>query len=355
MGRYKEPYTIYKRGDYWYYRTYDINGLRTSGKSTGKKLKSEARLYCEDLYKKGKLIHSTKKFGLFAAGFFEPNSLYFADRLKPPARNTLLIYRNCLNKYIIPFFNNYELGDINYLVLKKFRMSLINSGKSYNTIQTIFMTLNIVLNYAYRAGDIEFNPIKRLEPLAKQKENIKKDSFTLEEIKTIYNTISPIYKNFILILALTGLRISEAAGVSESDIKKDSNNNYYIDLKKQYGRGEFLPLKNKLARPVPISEELKNIIVNSEIMSDKNKIYFYLEFKKIRNNIKDYEARKLTPHSLRHFFITKGKAAGINESKIEFVAGHSLKGMSAIYTNYKPDDLAEVITWQKETFNKITL
>lgn len=352
MSRYREPYTIYKRGDYWYYRTYDNNGVRTSGKTTGKKQKNEARAYCEELYKSGKLFVSSKKFNLFGAGFFDPDSFYFKDRVKPPAKTTIAAYNNALNNYIMPFFQNYELGDINYIALKKFRMSLLNRGIAINTIKSIMGTLTIMLNVAYRAGDIVTNPIDKLEPL-QNIDDSKKDAFTLEEIKLIYKNISPEFKSFVLIMSLTGLRISEVAGVTPDSFKSCSYGEY-IDLKKQFLRGELVALKTRNSiRPVPVIPEIKKLFNDIE-KNESQKTEFYIAFKNALNIITDSDERHLTPHSLRHFFITNTKSKGLIESKVEFVAGHSLRGVRGTYTNYKCEDLAEFITWQNETYKLIT-
>lgn len=352
MGRYREPYTIYKRGAYWYYRTYDNNGIRTTGKSTGKKQKNEARAFCEELYKSGKLFISSKEFSLFAAGFFDPDSFYFKDRAKPPAKATIVAYQNALNKHIMPYFKNYELGDINYIALKKFRMSLIDSGVSINTIKSIMGTLSIILTVAYRAGDIMTNPIDKLEPLQNTDE-AKKDAFTLDEIKLIYKEIEPEFKSLVLILALTGLRISEAAGVSDEDFKPCSYGEY-IYINHQFLRGELVPLKTKSSiRPLPVTSDIKKLFNDIE-KNESQKTEFYKSFKNVRALIKDSNERNLTPHSLRHFFITNTKSSGLIESKVEFVAGHSLRGVRGVYTNFKPEDLSEFITWQNETYKKIT-
>ncbi len=53
MTRYHEPYTLYSREmidgrKVWYYRTYDENGKRRAGRSTGEILKGKAREFCEE-------------------------------------------------------------------------------------------------------------------------------------------------------------------------------------------------------------------------------------------------------------------------------------------------------------------
>lgn len=61
VPRYKEPFSLYPRKTkkgvrVWYYRTYDKNGKRTIGRSTGQIFKTLARRYCQKLIKEGKLI-----------------------------------------------------------------------------------------------------------------------------------------------------------------------------------------------------------------------------------------------------------------------------------------------------------
>ena len=60
MPRYREDYTLYRRktikGIYvYYYRTYDENGKRTSGKSTFQTSKDAARQYVDNLISTGLL------------------------------------------------------------------------------------------------------------------------------------------------------------------------------------------------------------------------------------------------------------------------------------------------------------
>ncbi|RKX83592.1 MAG: hypothetical protein DRP58_08525 [Spirochaetes bacterium] len=58
--RYKEPFTLYTRETktgkkVFYYRFYDEDGKRTSGKSTGITVKSIAKNYVNDLIRNGLL------------------------------------------------------------------------------------------------------------------------------------------------------------------------------------------------------------------------------------------------------------------------------------------------------------
>lgn len=69
MGRYRKPFTLFKRGDYWYYRTYDAAGYRTTAKTTGQKSKTAANNYCNALFKSNLLGIADITFGEYSKGF----------------------------------------------------------------------------------------------------------------------------------------------------------------------------------------------------------------------------------------------------------------------------------------------
>lgn len=52
-------------------------------------------------------------------------------------------------------------------------------------------------------------------------------------------------------------------------------------------------------------------------------------------------------------YITNSKSCGINAGKVEKIAGHSLRGMQEVYTNFKVEDLKDVLSWQKELYKEL--
>jgi hypothetical protein len=56
----------------YYYQCYDKDGKRICGHSTGQRTKTAARIYCMELYRKGKLIPENKpvSFAEFATGWW---------------------------------------------------------------------------------------------------------------------------------------------------------------------------------------------------------------------------------------------------------------------------------------------
>lgn len=345
MSRYKQPYSLYKRGDYWYYRTYTPDGIRTTAKSTGCTSKNAAKDYCNKLYLAGNLYQSEINFKTFAEHFYDDNAPYVRDRVEPLAENTLRGYRVKLNQCILPYFKNTSIGDINYTKLKEFRIWMLKSYSVSHVISTM-STLKHIIDAAYRDRIISVNPFSYLESM-----NVKpneRDAFTLQELITLYQTIPEEFKKTILLMALTGMRISEAVGILPEDIIQ-ADGFEYINLTKQFNNKKYKKLKGKLSRPIPIMPEIKDLIGFNHLRLSA----FYREYNKIKSTFENANERNLSFHSLRHFFITQAKAKNYNDVKVEYIAGHTLKGITKVYTNFKPEDLTEIIEFQKIIYNEI--
>lgn len=345
MSRYKQPYSLYKRGNYWYYRTYTPDGIRTTAKSTGCTSKNAAKEYCNKLYLSGNLYQSEINFKTFAEHFYDDKAPYVRDRVEPLSENTLKGYRIKLRCTILPYFENTKMGDINYTKLKEFRIWLLKSYSVAHVIATM-STLKHIIDAAYRDRIITVNPFSYLESM-----NVKtneRDAFSLKEVEILYNSIPEEFKKTILLMALTGMRISEAVGILQEDIIQ-ADGFEYINLTRQFNNKKYKELKGKTARPIPIIPEIKDLIGFNHLRLSA----FYREYNKIKSTFENAVDRNLSFHSLRHFFITTAKAKGYNDVKVEFVAGHALKGITKVYTNFKPEDLIEILDFQKEIYNHI--
>lgn len=104
MGRYRKPFTLFKRGKYWYYKTYDSEGYRTCGRTTGLTKKSLAEEYCLELLKLNQLGLSRLTFRDYSENFFDDDSPFVSDRETPLAHSTLRQHRQYLRLHIMPIF-----------------------------------------------------------------------------------------------------------------------------------------------------------------------------------------------------------------------------------------------------------
>ena len=340
---YRHSYTLYKRGGYWYYRVWSADGRRVA-KSTGRTSKGAARTYCDKLLLAGKLLSESGTFASYARGFFDDGSVYvLSNALKP---KSVQMYRRMLDAYIMPHFKAVRLEDITYSRIMAFRLSLQEKGVAARTINIAMTVLKIIISVALRDNIIRRSPFVGYKALRVPQ---TKDAFTEDELRTALPLIADERtRGFVLLLALTGMRISEGFGVCAGDVV-EADGLLYIHLARQLQDGAYVPLKSGECRDIPIIPELLPLVGAEK----PTRVTVY------RNTRPAFDAasggsRRLTVHSLRHFFITSAKSCGINAGKVETIAGHSLKGMEAVYTNYKAKDLAEITRWQKPTYDRLT-
>jgi integrase len=187
MPSIKASYTLYTRPrskgkPVWYFQTYNEQGRRLPGRSTGKTSKGEARLYCENLLKAGRL--ATPEVPTLAAWAAErhwyewprdkdePLCRYAQGRLARSTKEKPAVGRrhidSChayLRDHIIPDFGSKRLDDIAPADLEEWMFSLANqyAQKTVNNISSAFRTITAE---AMRLQLIDDDPWKRVQLFA---------------------------------------------------------------------------------------------------------------------------------------------------------------------------------------------
>lgn len=335
---YRQPYTLLKRGDIWQYRVWQ--GDRRVTKSTGKKSKTEAKAYCDELLVKQKLGKKEMSFSEYANDFFADGQPFMTMR-PHLAEKTKEAYRANFYRYIMPFFRGYKMSEIGYSEIIAFRKKL-GERLSPSSVKLACSVAKTILAYATRDEAIDRNPFMLVERLPTP--HVHYDSFTREEVKHLYWLVPDDIQPIVLTLAATGLRVSELYGLTDDEIKtKDGLT--WIELSHQkVRRFDYSQTKSKRSRIVPIASDLLKWVICPTMSYER----VYKKIRGISDQIKGESKRLLSTNSLRHFFITDSKSRGINPSKVEVIAGHSLGCVIDYYTNFKPEDLAEICSWQSE-------
>ena len=369
MGRYREHFTLYYRlrkngAKIWYYRTYSPDGVRTCGKSTGLESKAKARAYCEELFKKGKLWGgSCKFFGDFAEGFFDDDSAWFRDRMacgtpECPAMSQAYIktIRVHLSAHIMPFFAKHKLEDLRPSTIKLFRAELLDGvgqGRrplAPKTINNILATLRLITDAALADGLMMFDPFRTIRPLKGNER--PRDMFDVGELKRLVSAVenTSLYVP-VLIGICTGIRASEVLAIRSETLHEN-----YIDVIDQIYNGEYVPLKTKEARKVPVCAMLRDIIKND--LPDITYTQLQKNFNKaiIRAGLQaEKQKRGLCFHSFRHTFNTFLLVENVPSHKVAAVMGHSsgAGSMQERYTNWRAEMLGEVYAAQEKLLKQI--
>lgn len=368
----KRPFYLFKRRlpsgkRVWYYYFYTENKERSTPRSTGCQRKNDAVIFCSSLFKQGTLGDSNMLFRTFAEGWFQKGHPEYEEavrsgRVKP---TTMRNYRACLKWNLLPYFAKIPIGEITMGSIISFRETLVKKGLSAGKINTVIGTLRKMMDYAVFNEYISHSPFKAgFKPLVQNES--KREAFTEEEIVSIFSHSIDNYVYWLASLtgAVTGMRISEVLGLTGEHVKDG-----YIEVCQQfYGRRVISSTKSGQKRFVPVPHELEMMLRDKGAETQfifqvngysapiyANSLNKFLASRFTEKMSEEKRSRLLTFHSLRYFFNTYLRAAGIMDAKINYVIGHadSSVKMMGLYTTWRPEMFSDIREAQERLLGKI--
>ena len=253
-------------------------------------------------------------------------------------------YRQTANVHIIPILGEYELTELQPVVLQRFVSGLLERGNkrtgkglSPNFVKSVISVIQNSLKTAHALGlisDYTADKIKRPKIVEKQVE-----CFTLAEQKKIEQYVSeskkPKLKGIILCL-YTGLRIGELLALTWDDVDfvkgrlsvtktcHDGNENgkhcIIVDTPKTETSRRYIPL------PKPLLSILKDWKKRSDgeyVVADKGSPVFVRSYQRtFELLLKKLNIPHKGFHALRHTFATRAIECGMDVKSLSEILGH---------------------------------
>ena len=149
--------------------------------------------------------------------FRDFGDLWFTETEVSWRRSYRITQRGGLDKYLIPFFGDKEVGQITKADVLAFRASLakVTTRKSQNTlsnrrVNAVMKPLRQILNEA--ADRFEFTSVfTNIKPLKMKRSDVQ--PFTIAEVRQIITIARPDYRNYFVVRFLTGMRTGETHGL----------------------------------------------------------------------------------------------------------------------------------------------
>lgn len=183
-----------------------------------KEVNRQAVLFEEEC-KRGQ-ITAAVKFEAFAEQWFEE---YAKVNLRP----TTFARLRLLTKRVYPAIGHKRLDKITACDIQKFITDMLVNGKNMNNGKPLsrktavhhLSFISDVFTYAIRMGMLNDNPCRRV--FVPKQEQLEKEIFTLDEVKTLFANIEgePLkYQVFLTLAIYSGFRRSEMLGLEWKDI-----------------------------------------------------------------------------------------------------------------------------------------
>jgi len=297
--------------------------------------------------------------------FHEFASAWLAARKPAIAPSTWQAYRNELVHHLLPFFHQHQVSQISVAEVDRYRESKLHDGKlSPSYINATITRLGAILDVADERGLISRNPV-RVNPRNRKLKVRRAQRAYLDrpdQIEAILAAASALdaeaanradrdtclRRPLIATLIFAGLRISEALGLRWRDVDLGGGRLRIADSKTDAG-----------VRWVPIMPALREDLIARKLSarrtSSEDKVFATgtggtWSRDNARKRIFDKAIERadeqlaaadlaptpegLTPHSLRHTYISLRVALGDDPAAIAQDAGHADMGVTfRIYTH----------------------
>lgn len=173
---------------YFWVRYYDGKPLKRSTKTASKAEAIRfAKAFYEELVVNKKLgISNTKhqtSFVLCANAVIKDDE--FRAKRKELSESYVQSQKNIISKHTMAFFKQYEIGEIEYSHLDKFKTYLVEKGLKNGSIKVHFSALSKIFQYAQRNNIIKSSP---LMPKVRNEDNAR-GYFNLDEYKLLTRTV----------------------------------------------------------------------------------------------------------------------------------------------------------------------
>jgi integrase len=244
-------------------------------------------------------------------------------------RNYKSIYNKCVKLYNMPF------RDIKTTHLQR----LIDENKTLSQVGLFKALFAHLYGYAIK-NDITEKDYSQFVEIPTRTAKTTKETFTAEEVATLWAHKDEPFVDLVLILLYTGMRISELLQMKTENINIDGG--YMVGgVKTDAGKNRVIPIHAEIMPLVKaqFSQEKKYLFTAS-----RGGRIFYPNF--IKENFTPL-MQKLkmdhTPHETRHTFISQADRCGINSTILKRIVGHANGDITLHYTHKETAELLQEI------------
>lgn len=306
----------------------------------------------------GLLINDQTLFGEYAQEWYKVK----AAGIKPKTKE---MYKIVLNNHIFPVLGNMRIRDIKPLHIQ--RLMAEKTAMSQSAHHKILITLNQIFKSAIDNNIMEKNPARDIgeSGVAAQ----PKKPLSPEQQKALLEAVKGTRAEiFVMLCLLAGLRREEALGMLWSSVHYDpvpyidvshtitfdGNKAVHSDELKTPAARRKIPVPDVLAAKLIETQKNANSVL--VVPSAKGQPMTLSAFRKMWDKVPPLVSFYVTPHLLRHTYVTNLCARGIDVKKIQYLAGHEdVKLTLSVYAHVvdnSPERLATALYCRENGRNK---
>ena len=247
-------------------------------------------------------------------------------------------YGSLLNKWLLPSFGSFEVQQISWSSIEKFKANMLTSGASPKTVTNALNVLTPILNTAVRDGALFTNPAREVRKPRTRTESAAKFE-SASTIKALAEFIGGPDGLLVLFAGFTGLRAGECAGLQVGDLDLMRGRvTVQRSVSEAHGGSHLSLPKNGKVRTVAIPSFLRDHLVehlrSNGVDGDKSAqvftnrsggVFRHSNFYKrvFRPAVREFGLEGFRFHDLRHSYAAMLIAADGHPRAIMERRGHS--------------------------------
>lgn len=285
--------------------------------------------------------------------FFFSDFLYYLEREKKYSFHTLTAYRNDLLQFSTFLTENWQTDSsagIEPAMVRSYVADMMDRGMEARSVNRKISTLKSFFKYSLREGHIGENPMKKVvSPKTPRRLPVFVEQGRMEELLSENLPEETSYAGWrdrvvLELLYGTGIRLSEAIGLKESDIRLG---NRTIKVLGKRNKERIIPITGELAdllQSFLAIKQREGFTSEFLLLTEKGKqAYPKLIYEIVKRNLSLVSTlKKRSPHVLRHSYATHLLDNGAELNAIKELLGHSNLAATQVYTHNSIERLKEV-------------
>jgi integrase len=170
--------------------------------------------------------------------------------------STLRNYRSALELRAIPYFRDWKLAELEPPDVRAYVVRLEREGLAPSHVRTVLAPLRAMFATAVEDGALRFNPTAGVRVSGRtDEEEERAKALTRQQLADLLGRLPEEWRLFFELLAHSGLRVSEAIGLTWADVEFGERPR--LKVRQQLCRGKRKRLKSRAGRrDVPLSQRM---------------------------------------------------------------------------------------------------
>jgi integrase len=279
---------------------------------------------------------------------FNESAEWYLDLEKVKALKSSWLVKTCIEKFNV-VFGGRVVGDIKLADLENYQAKRLSAGKAPATVDHEIGKTKTMIIAAFdndMVGADVLRMFKRVKPALKKGSDVRTRILSADEFESILAHLPRHMKPVFAMAYYAGMRKGEIMGLTWDK----------VDLKGRVIRLEAADTKDKEPRTIPICGKLYEILKDiPRAIHDAHVFRFKGKpFEDIRVSLRKackaagvaygrFAKGGFVFHDLRHTFNTNMRKAGVAESVIMAITGHSTRAMFDRYNTVDLDDAHQAV------------